>query len=200
MDFPRRRRYRLLVLLGALVLSVSLRWTCLFAVTPRSAESPQSASQLSRGADVEELPRYGPAEAGTDSDASGGELRRDLLKSAAAGALALAAAFTFSEPARANLSKREVAARDAGGEDLVRVDINNADASAFIIFPGMYPTVAALITNNRPYKEVADLYKIPGISAGASAIIRKYEAKLECKAYVMLEAPGASKVAMYRDG
>merc|ERR1711862_799755 len=100
-----------------------------------------------------------------------------LAACVAAGAIA-----SLPSPAQARLSKSELAAADAGGEDKVRIDINNAAGNAFSILPGMYPTVAKLIIENRPYKEVADVFKIPDLPPAAIALVKKYEAKLECKA------------------
>ncbi|KAJ8600401.1 hypothetical protein CTAYLR_001431 [Chrysophaeum taylorii] len=59
-----------------------------------------------------------------------------------------------------------------------KVDINNANVRAYVKLPGMYPTVGGKIATNGPYKSVADIYSIKGLSEKEKAIVKKYEARL----------------------
>merc|ERR1711920_283351 len=61
-----------------------------------------------------------------------------------------------------------------GGTD--KVDLNNANVQAYRQFPGMYPTAAGAIATHGPYKQVSDIFEIPGISDTVKAIFKKYEA------------------------
>merc|ERR1712217_144870 len=63
-----------------------------------------------------------------------------------------------------------------GGSD--KVDINNANVQAYRQFPGMYPTAAGAIASNGPYKNVSEVYDIPGLDEKVKAIIKKYEGNL----------------------
>eukprot|EP00929_Paragymnodinium_shiwhaense_P079505 TRINITY_DN413_c0_g1_i5.p2 TRINITY_DN413_c0_g1~~TRINITY_DN413_c0_g1_i5.p2 ORF type:complete len:192 (+),score=54.67 TRINITY_DN413_c0_g1_i5:86-661(+) len=65
-----------------------------------------------------------------------------------------------------------------GGSD--RVDINNAPVQAYRQYPGFYPTAAGKIASNGPYKSVADIYNIAGVTDATKAIFKKYEDKLVC--------------------
>jgi len=83
-----------------------------------------------------------------------------------------------------------------GGTDIV--DINNANVQAYRQFRGMFPTAAGFIATHGPYKEVADLYKIPQLPEECKAIIKKYE-----KQFIVLpynEAYGLDRInnGMYR--
>lgn len=50
-----------------------------------------------------------------------------------------------------------------GGSDII--DINNANARAYLKLRGFYPGLAGLIVSNGPYKSVDDLYNLPGLTA-----------------------------------
>mmetsp|Transcript_134443 Transcript_134443/g.190072 ORF Transcript_134443/g.190072 Transcript_134443/m.190072 type:complete len:177 (+) Transcript_134443:62-592(+) len=65
-----------------------------------------------------------------------------------------------------------------GGSD--KVDINNANVQAYRQFPGMYPTIAGLIGSNGPYKSVADIYNIKGLTEPMKTVLKQYEANLVC--------------------
>merc|ERR1711924_299246 len=82
------------------------------------------------------------------------------------GALALAQAPAFAEVDYKNI-------QFLGGTD--KVDINNANVMAYRQFPGMYPTAAGFIASHGPYKQVADIYKEPGLADNIKDIIQKYE-------------------------
>jgi len=41
----------------------------------------------------------------------------------------------------------------------------------------MYPTVAGKIVSHGPYKSVADLYSISGLTEAEKAVMKKYESK-----------------------
>merc|ERR1719244_830908 len=60
-----------------------------------------------------------------------------------------------------------------GGSD--KVDLNNANVQAYRQFPGMYPTAAGAIASHGPYKQVADIYNIPGLDEKVKGIMKKYE-------------------------
>jgi photosystem II PsbU protein len=44
--------------------------------------------------------------------------------------------------------------------------------------PGFYPHAAGQIASHGPYTTVADIYKIPGITANDKAMFKKYEKEL----------------------
>jgi photosystem II PsbU protein len=62
-----------------------------------------------------------------------------------------------------------------GGGD--KVDLNNANIRAYLKIPGMYPNVASKIVNNGPFKSVADVYNIPGLTGAEKDVIKKAEGK-----------------------
>ncbi|WP_353929568.1 photosystem II complex extrinsic protein PsbU [Okeanomitos corallinicola TIOX110] len=45
-----------------------------------------------------------------------------------------------------------------------KIDLNNTNIAAFREYPGMYPNLASKIIQNAPYKEVEDVFNIPGLS------------------------------------
>lgn len=55
--------------------------------------------------------------------------------------------------------------------------MNNANVRVYARFPGMYPTVAGKIVSHGPYKSVADLYSISGLTEAEKAVMKKYESK-----------------------
>jgi photosystem II PsbU protein len=46
-----------------------------------------------------------------------------------------------------------------------KIDLNNANITAFAQYPGLYPTLAKLILKNAPYDSVEDVLQISGLSA-----------------------------------
>ena len=61
------------------------------------------------------------------------------------------------------------------------VDLNNANVRAYLRLPGMYPAAAGKIVSNGPYKSVADVYSIPGLTAAEKDVIKKYESRFTTK-------------------
>ena len=57
------------------------------------------------------------------------------------------------------------------------VDINNANVRVYLKMPGLYPTVAGKIASNGPYKNVGEVYSIPGLSGAEKDLIKKYESR-----------------------
>jgi len=95
--------------------------------------------------------------------------RREFLSQAAA----LAGAAAFASPANAIRDFNTVGY--LGGSNVV--DINNANVRVYLKMPGLYPTVAGKIVSNGPYKNVGDLYNIPGLSGAEKDLIKKYESR-----------------------
>merc|ERR1712060_684914 len=119
----------------------------------------------------------------------GNSRRQQVASTAGAAALALA-------PAAGLAIVDYDAIQYLGGTD--KVDINNANVQAYRQFPQMYPAAASFIASHGPYKEVADIYKEPGLSDQLKEIIKRYE-----KNFVCLEANPAYFIdrinnAMYR--
>ena len=64
-----------------------------------------------------------------------------------------------------------------GGE---KVDLNNANIRAYLKIPGLYPTIAGKIVSNKiPFKSVADVYKIPGLSSTEVDILKKVSKRIK---------------------
>lgn len=57
------------------------------------------------------------------------------------------------------------------------VDINNANVRVYLKMPGLYPTVAGKIASNGPYKNVGEVYSIPGLTGAEKDLIKKYESR-----------------------
>ncbi|KAL3936725.1 MAG: hypothetical protein SGBAC_008017 [Bacillariaceae sp.] len=95
--------------------------------------------------------------------------RRDFLSQAAA--VAGLAAFA---PAANAIRDYEGLGLLGGGNV---VDINNANVRVYLKMPGLYPTVAGKIVTNGPYKNVGELYSIPGLSGAEKDLIKKYESR-----------------------
>ncbi len=56
-------------------------------------------------------------------------------------------------------------ADDRMGMDYGRkIDLNNTDVRRFQRYPGLYPTLAKVIVDHAPYKNVEDVLKIAGLS------------------------------------
>lgn len=54
-----------------------------------------------------------------------------------------------------------------------KLDLNNSNIRAFRQYPGFYPTLARLIVNNAPYKNVQDVLDIPGLTEQQREVLRK---------------------------
>merc|ERR1719384_2707636 len=61
------------------------------------------------------------------------------------------------------------------------VDVNNANVRAYLRLPGMYPSAAGKIVSHGPYKSVADIYNIPGLTSAEKDVIKKYENRFTAK-------------------
>jgi photosystem II PsbU protein len=61
------------------------------------------------------------------------------------------------------------------------IDLNNANVRAYLRLPGMYPSAAGKIVSHGPYKSVADVYSIPGLSSAEKEVIKKYESRFTAK-------------------
>jgi photosystem II PsbU protein len=60
-----------------------------------------------------------------------------------------------------------------GGGD--KIDLNNANVRAYLKVPGMYPTLAGKVASQGPYKTVADVYSIPGLSGKEKDVLKSNE-------------------------
>lgn len=52
-----------------------------------------------------------------------------------------------------------------GSEYGKKIDLNNANITAFAQYQGLYPTLARLVVKNAPYDSVEDVLSIEGLSA-----------------------------------
>ena len=62
-----------------------------------------------------------------------------------------------------------------GGGD--KIDLNNANIRAYLKIPGTYPALASKIVKYGPFKTVADVYTMPGLSAAEKEILKKNEGR-----------------------
>lgn len=83
------------------------------------------------------------------------------------------ASLFFGSSAHAEINYEGV--KYLGGGEIT--DLNNANIRAYLKYSGLYPTLASKITSNGPYKTVADIYTIPGLSAAEKETLKKYESK-----------------------
>ena len=97
--------------------------------------------------------------------------RQQVASAAAAGAVALC-------PLAAGAMVDYNDVQYLGGSD--KVDLNNATVQAYRQFPGMYPNAAGQICTHGPYKNVSEIYDIPGLKDEIKAILKKYEANFVC--------------------
>ena len=98
--------------------------------------------------------------------------RREFLAAAAAAAVS-------AVPLAANAVRDYENVGYLGGSEIV--DVNNANVRVYLKMPGLYPNVAGKIASNGPYKTVADLYSIPGLSSTEKDLIKKYESRFVAK-------------------
>ncbi len=79
-------------------------------------------------------------------------------------------------PARSVVMAAEVRqnAADAklGSEFGQKIDLNNANITAFSQYQGLYPTLARVILKNAPYKSLDDVLEIPGLSNRQKDVLR----------------------------
>jgi len=59
--------------------------------------------------------------------------------------------------------------------------VNNANVRAYLRMPGMYPAAAGKIVSHGPYKSIADVYAIPGLTSAEKDVIKKYESRFTAK-------------------
>jgi photosystem II PsbU protein len=59
-----------------------------------------------------------------------------------------------------------------GSEYGKKIDLNNANITAFSQYQGLYPTLARVILKNAPYKSLDDVLEIPGLSNRQKDILR----------------------------
>jgi len=94
--------------------------------------------------------------------------------------LGAAAAFGAAAiPAAANAKVDYENVAYLGGGQIV--DLNNANVRAYLRMPGMYPAAAGKIVSHGPYKQVSDVYNIPGLTSGEKDAIKKYESRFTAK-------------------
>lgn len=101
------------------------------------------------------------------------------LKKAVMASLMGASLLMGQQQARAEIDYEGV--KYLGGGD--KVDLNNANIRAYVKIPGLYPSAASKIVNNGPYKTVADVYNIPGLTSGEKDALKRAEDK-----FVVLES------------
>jgi photosystem II PsbU protein len=99
--------------------------------------------------------------------------RRAFLGTAAA----ITAAVIPAAAANAKVDYENIAYLGGGSV----IDLNNANVRAYLRLPGMYPGAAGKIVSHGPYKSVADVYSIPGLSAAEKEVIKKYESRFTAK-------------------
>jgi photosystem II PsbU protein len=66
-----------------------------------------------------------------------------------------------------------------GGSQII--DLNNANVRSYLRIQGMYPNAAGKIVSHGPYKSVADVYNIPGLSQAEKDVIKKNESRFTVK-------------------
>lgn len=82
----------------------------------------------------------------------------------------------FTLPTASPVLAAEVSRRNRADEKLAtefgkKLDLNNSTVRQFRKFPGMYPTLARVIIDNAPYKQVEDVLKIPGLTSSQKEIL-----------------------------
>ena len=97
-------------------------------------------------------------------------MKNDLQKLAAAAAIG-ASMFVGGNMAKAEIDYDGI--KYLGGGD--KVDLNNANIRAYLKIPGFYPNLASKIVNNGPFKSVADVYNIPGLTGAEKDNLKKQE-------------------------
>jgi photosystem II PsbU protein len=141
--------------------------------TQRAAADTTVKTQATQG-DADQSPAAAPTS----------QARREFISEAAAAA----AAFGAAAPAVADVDYDGV--KYLGGGD--KIDLNNANIRAYIKLSGMYPGAAGKIASYKgpAFKDVKDVYKIPGLTDGEKAVIKQNEGKfivLEPKAEYVID-------------
>ncbi len=57
--------------------------------------------------------------------------------------------------------------------DNSKIDLNNANISAFRRLPGMYPTIARILVANAPYSSVDEVFAIPSLTEAQKQRIKE---------------------------
>ena len=97
-------------------------------------------------------------------------MKNDVQKFLAAGVIG-ASVFLGGNNARAEVDYDGI--KYLGGGD--KIDLNNANVRAYLKVPGMYPTLAGKVASQGPYKSVADVYSIPGLSGKEKDVLKANE-------------------------
>lgn len=82
----------------------------------------------------------------------------------------------LSAPTTSPVLGAEVSRRNRADEKLAtefgkKLDLNNSTVRQFRQYPGLYPTLARLVIDNAPYKQVEDVLKIPGLTATQKEVL-----------------------------
>lgn len=59
-----------------------------------------------------------------------------------------------------------------------KLDVNNAAVADYMKFPGLYPKIGGVISNNGPYGSVKDVFKLKELSKDEKSKLKKYESEL----------------------
>lgn len=117
---------------------------------------------------------FAPNASPATSTALNAEDRRAFLASAAT----VAAAAIVPLAANAVVDYEGIAELGGGAT----IDLNNANVRAYLRLRGMYPGAAGKIVTHGPYKNVGEVYNIPGLTAGEKDVIKKYESRFTTRA------------------
>ena len=85
---------------------------------------------------------------------------------------ALAAVVALPAPALAKIDYGDAAPK-AESRGYPRLDVNNAVATEFTAFPGLYPTIAGKVCRNAPFSSRAALYEM--LDADEKAKLKKFD-------------------------
>lgn len=96
---------------------------------------------------------------------------QDIQKAVAASFIG--ASLFFGGNARAEVDYDGI--KYLGGGD--KVDLNNANIRAYLKIQGFYPNLASKIVKYGPFKTVADVYNMPGLSAAEKDTLKKNEGR-----------------------
>ena len=100
-------------------------------------------------------------------------MKMDAKKVIGVGLIAASTLFGGMQNAKAEVDYDGI--RYLGGGD--KIDLNNANIRAYLKVGGMYPTIAGKIVTSGPFKTVADIYNIPGLTGPEKDVLKKNEAK-----------------------
>ena len=100
-------------------------------------------------------------------------MKMDAKKVIGAGLIAASTLFGGMQNVKAEVDYDGI--RYLGGGD--KIDLNNANIRAYLKVGGMYPTIAGKIVTSGPFKTVADIYNIPGLTGPEKDVLKKNEAR-----------------------